>query len=198
MNDENLPEGLVETTLSLPFMAFNAQIHEVDEAGDPVRKPDMGIRLKKNWKKTARDRQDREYNPHIHGDKPQLDEKGFLKVRRREANGANFSSSRSKAFVAKFQKAGYHYYLANDLGGVPEKMEAKGYEVVRDGDGAAKMAVGATRQENTQATLYRIPIEWYEANQREKRKMNDETLKQVSAPKVEDGQYEVNAKSSLR
>ena len=177
---------------------FNEVVHEKTEAGDPQRNEDGSIRLKRDWKKVAVDRQGRTFNPKVHGKEEKLDAAGFLTVRRRDASAKQGDVSRSEALVAKHHEKGYAFYLANDDGGRLEQMLAKDWEPVQDSEGPVGMNVGQARGPNTQARLFRKPIEWYEADQEAKIERNKERFKQTTSPKVDDGQYEATPDSPLR
>ena len=175
---------------------FNPQVHEATKDGDPLRNEDGTIRLKKNWKTEAVDRQGRKFNPKVHGNDQELDSEGYLKVRRRESKGVLGSTNRTEAFVAKYKEAGYAYRPVNDEGGRVEQFVQNDWEPVVDKKGRAEMPVGQARSPGTKAVLMRKPIEWYEADQKLKQVRRAAAFKQKTAPKEEQGQYEV--KSPLR
>lgn len=177
---------------------FNENVHEATDAGDPRRNQDGSIQLKTTWKKDAVDRQGRKFNPKVHGEEHKLDADGFLTVKRRETKAASGDVNRSEAFVAKYYEKGYAFYLANDDGGRLEQMTANDWEPVLGADGPAGMPVGQARGANTQARLFKKPIEWYEADQQAKVERNKARFKQTTSPKEEDGQYEATATSPLR
>ena len=184
VEEEEVPKGV-----------FNELVHEQTKDGDPQRNDDGSIRLKKNWKKVAVDRQGRTYNKAVHGEEQELDAEGFLKVRRREAAATVSTTGRTQAFVAKYQENGYAYYIANDEGGRLEQMQANDWEPVMDKDGPASLKVGQARSHNTQARLFKKPIEWYEADQNLKIERNKARYAQTTSPKEADGQYEGKAQS---
>ncbi len=177
---------------------FNENVHEATDAGDPRRNQDGSIQLKTTWKKDAVDRQGRKFNPKVHGEEHKLDADGFLTVKRRETKAASGDVNRSEAFVAKYYEKGYAFYLANDDGGRLEQMTANDWEPVLGADGPAGMPVRQARGANTQARLFKKPIEWYEADQQAKVERNKARFKQTTSPKEEDGQYEATATSPLR
>ncbi len=192
MPDEfELPESLTKTV-------FNDAVHESTDAGDPKRNEDGTISLKKQWKKTATDRQGRVYNKAIHGKEIKLDDAGYLTVKRREAKLPSGSQGRTGAFVDKYREEGYAYYLFNDEAGELRDAVSRDWEPVTDKSGTATMNVGQARQPNTTANLMRKPLEWYEADQQLKVDQNELRYKQNASPSKEDGQYEAAANSPLR
>lgn len=177
---------------------FNPDVHQVTEEGDPKRKQDGTIQLKTSWKKDAKDRQGRTYNPQVHGESQVLDSQGYLKVRRRGAIIPIGTTNRTEAFVNKHKEEGYAYYLMNDEGGRIEQFQANDWEPVMTKDGRADMPVGQARSPGTQAVLMKKPIEWYEADQNAKIERNKARFEQTTSPKEEAGQYEATATSPLR
>ena len=200
---EQPPNALAQVAESMVQSAplsveFNQNVHESTSNGDPARNDDGSIRLKQDWKAEALDRQGRSFNKQVHGDKPILDDAGFLKVRRRGETKLVTSTIRTEAFVQQHAELGYAYYVMNDEGGRLQQFTDNDWEPVVTGEGIATMQVGQARDQNTRAILMKKPIEWYEADQRKKREMNDYELKQTSSPKEEMGQYEANPTSPLR
>ena len=169
---------------------------EETKKGERLRKEEGTIRLKKKWKTEAVDRQGRKFNPKVHGNEQELDSEGYLKVQRRESKGAPGSNNRTEAFVAKYKETGYAYRPVNDEGGRVEQFVQNDWEPVVDKKGRAEMPVGQARSPGTKAVLMRKPIEWYEADQKLKQVRRAAAFKQKTAPKEEQGQYEV--KSPLR
>ena len=144
METNSLPEALQETKeeqTEAPKMRFNEAVHVQDEHGDPARKENGEIKLKTNWKDKALDRQGRTYNPKVHGKERELDNMGFLKVRRRDEKISQGNTSRTEALVAKYYEKGYAYYVANDEGGRLEQMVAKDWEPDQGEDGPAEINV---------------------------------------------------------
>ena len=177
-------------------MEFNKNVHKTDEHGDGERKEDGDFKLRTNWIDEATDRQNRHFNEKIHI--KALDEGGFLKLRPRGKSKLVTSTNRTKSFVAKYKEKGYAYYVMNDEGGRMQQFLDNDWEPVTDKQGAAKIAVGQARDGGTHAVLMRKPEEWYEDDQREKRAMNDQKLKDISSPNEDLGQFEANASSPLR
>jgi hypothetical protein len=181
-----------------PRMRFNANVHQQTENGDPDRKEDGTIRLKINWRETALDRQGRTYNKHVHGDEPVLDAEGYLKVRRRSETRPPSARSRTEALVAKYHEKGYAYYIANDIGGRIEQMQADDWEPVVAADGPVGLKVGLFNDPNAEARLFRKPEEWYQEDQEAKIRRNQARFEQTTSPKEDDGQYEATPSSPLR
>lgn len=179
---------------------FNPTIHQSDDNGDPLRKEDGAIKLKTNWKSVALDRQGRKYNPTVHGEKPELDEEGYLKVRRRKAAKPIGTTNRTQAFIDKYHEEGYTERLVNDDGGRIDMFHSNDWEPVIDKETnqPAKMNVGQARSPNTTAVLMRKPEEWYDEDQREKRRIREEAYKHKMAPNEGKGQYEAKESSPLR
>ena len=173
--------------------AFNPVVHEQTENGDPVREEDGFIRLKRNWKELAVDRQGRTFNPKIHADNHELDDEGYLKVRRRRSSIPITAVNRTKAFVNKYREDGYVYYVMNDEGGRMEQFTANDWEPVMTKEGQATMNVGQARGPNTKAILMKKPIEWHEADQQRKHDLQVHNFKSKTAPKEELGQYKPNS-----
>jgi len=180
-------------------MNFNPKVHESDEHGDPLRNADGSIRLRKDWKTHAVDRQGRKYNERVHGE-ASLDGDGYLTVRRRESTAGNRKLGRTEAVLAKYKEDGYAYYFANDEGGRHEQMIENDWERVEDPDRKAPvgLGVGRARGPNTKAYLYRKPVEWYEADQKKKREAHDIKLKSENSPNEAEGQYEAAGNTPLR
>lgn len=179
-----------------PGLTFNHIVHLTNEHGDPKRGSSGDFVLKPNWKDLATDRQGRKYNPKVHGDEISLDPEGFLKVRRRGEVHLVGATNRTEAFINKYRRPGYTYYVMNDDGGRMQAFMDNDWEPVMTKDGVATMPVGQARSANTKAFLMEKPIEWYEADQRKKRERNLLNTKQKTAPK--DGQYEAEKSSPLR
>jgi len=181
-------------------MNFNPAVHESDENKDPLRNQDGSIRLRKDWKSHAVDRQGRKFNQRVHGEEPLLDDGGYLTVRRRESKAGNQQIGRTEAVLAKYKEDGYAYYFANDEGGRHEQMIETDWERVEDQKAKRPvgLTVGMARSPNAKAFLYRKPIEWYEADQQKKREAHDIELKNTNAPKEEEGQYEADGNTPLR
>jgi len=193
---ENLLEEFVEEEKIK--VVFNPVIHEETENGDPLRNDDGSIRLKKNWKKVAIDRQGRTFNEQIH-DGHALDSEGFLAVRRRSTETQLVgSTNRSRAFVDKHKKEGYAYYIMNEEGGRMEQFLANDWEPVTTGEGVVSMPVGQARGGGTTAVLMKKPKEWHERDQNRKLERNRLSTKDKTAPNEADGQYEAEANSPLR
>ena len=182
----------------IPKMRFNEAVHEADEHGDLIRNDDGSIRLKKQWKKSAVDRQGRTYNASVHGDEHELDSEGFLKVRRRDASTQDKNISRTKALVKKHQEPGYDYYIANDDAGNLARMQSIDWEPVLDGKGPVSLNVGQARSPNTRGVLYKKPTEWNKADQAKKVERNKARYAETTSPKEEDGQYRATETSPLR
>ena len=193
---DNLLEKSVEEETAVK-QTFNPTVHEQTEAGDPLRNDDGSIRLKKQWKKVATDRQGRKFNEKVH-DGQELDSEGFLKVRRRGETKLVGSTNRSRAFVEKNHKEGYADYVMNDEGGRMEQFLANDWEPVTTAEGVATMSVGQARGPGTKAIHMRKPIEWHEADQKKKLERNRLSTKSKEAPNEADGQYEAEASSPLR
>jgi len=192
-----MSENLLEAAVNK--VTFNPTVHVATENGDPARNKDGTPERKKNWAKLAKDRQGRMFNPKTHGEEAILDNEGFLTVRRRSAKPSTMNAGRSRAFVDKYKETGYTYYICNNDGGRLEQMSANDWEQVTDKDGkSAQMEVGQARSPDTKGILLRKPTEWYEADQREKRKQNDETLKDKKTPNEAMGQYDAGEPSPLR
>ena len=177
---------------------FNKVVHEADEHGDLIRNEDGTIRLKKQWKTEAVDRQGRKHNPKVHGDKPTLDSDGFLQVKRRRESKPITSTNRTEAFVNKYKEDGYAYYVMNEDGGRMEQFTQNEWEPVVTKDGQATMNVGQARSPNTRAVLMKKPLEWHEADQEKKVAIVNEDLKSKIAPKEDEGQYRATEDSPLR
>ncbi len=190
-------DNLLEQSVEKVKEVFNANVHEQTENGDPMRNDDGSIRLKRNWKEKAVDRQGRTYNEKVH-DGQELDNEGFLNVRRRGETKLVGSTNRSRAFVEKYEEAGYANYIMNEEGGRMEQFLANDWEPVTTKEGVAKMSVGQARGPGTTAILMKKPIEWHEADQKKKLERNLLSTKEKTAPKAEDGQFEYEAKSPLR
>jgi len=182
-------------------MEFNPSVHRTTEQGDPLRREDGGIQLKKRWRDDAVDRQGRTFNAHVHGEEPELDDQGFLKVRRRgEQRNLVSTTSRTAAFVGKYSKEGYQDYVMNDEGGRMEQFVANDWVPVIDEETnePASISVGQARGPGTRAVLMRKPQEWYDEDQREKRRLNTERRKATISPDEAKGQYEADPSSPLR
>jgi len=194
--DKNLLEEFVEEKKAEEV--FNPIVHELTEHGDPMRNEDGSIRLKRNWKDVAVDRQGRKFNDKIH-DSPVLDKDGFLAVRRRsEETQLVGSTNRSRAFVEKHAKEGYANYIMNEEGGRMEQFLANDWSPVTTKEGVASMPVGQARGGGTTAILMEKPIEWHERDQNRKLERNRLSTKDKTAPNEADGQYEAEANSPLR
>lgn len=179
-------------------IGFNKVIHEQTDNGDPERELDGSIRLKRNWEEIAVDRQGRTFNAKIHGEDHELDNEGYLKVRRRDSAIPMSATNRTEAFVNKHREDGYAYYVMNNEGGRMEQFTQNDWEPVVDKNGQATINVGQARSPNTKAILMKKPIEWHEADQRKKRELREAALKSKTAPKEELGQYEAAQTSPLR
>lgn len=180
-------------------MKFNSAVHCQDEHGDPLRNEDGTIRLKPNWKEQARDHMGRAFNPKIHGDKPELDDDGNLKMARRDSlRKPMTASNRTEDFVSKYRENGYTYRLVNDEGGRVEKFKAHDWEPVMDRDGVATMSVGQARAPGTKAILMKKPQEWYDEDQKAKDRLLNANLERNSKPKVEEGQYDAGGLKESR
>lgn len=178
---------------------FNKLVHVVDDLGDPKRTEDGTYRLKTDWKKTAADRQGRKYNSHVHGREAELDDEGFLTVRRRsEKTNLIGRTLRTEAFVKKYKEPGYAYYLMNDEPGRYQQFIDNDWEPVSDKDGVAKIPLGHARDPGTDGILMKKPQEWYDSDQQRKLDINKRRFKQTSSPDEEQGQYEANPPSPLR
>jgi len=178
---------------------FNKVIHQTDDNGDLIRTAEGGIKKKTNWKDLAVDRQGRTYNQFVHGPKMQLDDAGFIKVKRREEKPLRTDFSQSEAFVNKYREEGYQYYVVNDDGGRLASFTEDDWEPVQGEDGPAELPVGQARAPNTKARLFRKPQEWYDADQVRKIERNKLRYKQTTSPKADEDQYEATVPdSSLR
>lgn len=186
-----LPEELTKTV-------FNETVHEATDSGDPRRNEDGSITLKKQWKKAAKDRQGRTYNKNVHGDEIKLDNAGYLTVRRREAKQDVPSQGRTGAFVDKYRKPGYAYYIFNDEAGELSDAQARDWEPVTDTNGAAVMDMGMARGPATKGHLYCKPEEWYAADQKLKVDRNKARYEQNASPSEKDDQYSAAETSPLR
>jgi len=180
----------VNDTVETPQMAFNENVHEQNDHGDPERTDEGGIRLKRNWKALAKDRQGRTYNAHVHGKSHELDDDGFLKVRHRGEHKPPASTNQTKAFVDKYREEGYAYRVILDEGGRVNMFTQDDWEVVTDKAGRAEMGMGQARHPNATGVLVKKPAEWFLADQEEKVERNKERFEQSTSPKDEDGQYE--------
>lgn len=181
-------------------MKFNPSVHCSDEHGDPIRNEDGTIRLKPNWKSEARDHMGRAYNAKIHGERPDLDESGLLKVMRRDAARKPMTASnRTEEFVNKYREQGYTYRLVNDDGGRVEKFKQHDWEpVMDDKNGVVQMSVGQARSPGTRAILMKKPQEWYDEDQKKKDSLLNANLERNTKPKVEDGQYDAGGLKESR
>lgn len=177
---------------------FNPVVHEQTKDGDPEREWDGSIRLKSNWKTLAVDRQGRTFNKKIHVENHELDNDGYLKVRRRESNIPITAVNRTEAFVNKYKEDGYAYYVMNNEGGRMEQFTQNDWEPVMTQDGQATINVGQARGPNTKGILMKKPIEWHEADQKKKSEMRVHDFKQKIAPKEDLGQYKATETSPLR
>ena len=200
--DSNLLEKAVAAPAAVaPAVVdgFNPNVHQVTEHGDPVRNENGSPRLKTNWETLALDRQGRQYNPTVHGDKKQLDDDGYLTVIRRGDVQIAGTFSRTDALVDKHKETGYDYYLFNDDGGRLEQARATGWEPVVDPDGnPAQLNVGQARGPNTSARLHRKPSEWNAEDQAQKIESNKRRRAASTAPNVAEGQYEATPNSPLK
>jgi hypothetical protein len=194
--ENNLLEEFAETEKIKEV--FNPIVHEQTENEDPKRNEDGSIRLKRNWKDLATDRQGRKYNEQIHATQ-ELDNEGFLSVKRRsDTTQLVGSTNRSRAFVDKHHEEGYAYYIMNEEGGRMEQFLANDWEPVTTKEGVVSMPVGQARGGGTTAVLMKKPKEWHEADQNRKLERNRLSTKEKTAPNEADGQYEAEANSPLR
>lgn len=175
---------------------FNPTVHQKGKHGDPIRNEDGTCKLKANWKEVATDRQGRKFNTKIHGDKPVLDDHGYLKVTRRRSAGPMKQYPKTTAFVNKHKEPGYAYYVMNDEGGRMDQFIDNDWEPVVTPEGRAELAVGQARSPGTKGVLMRKPIEWHQEDQRKKRELRNIEYKRNLAPK--EGQYEADPSSPLR
>lgn len=172
---------------------FNEVVHEKTDNGDPAREEDGSIRLKKNWEDVAVDRQGRKFNEKIHAEKHELDNEGYLKVRRRGEYKPIGATNRTEAFVNKYREDGYAYYVMNNEGGRMEQFTQNDWEPVMTNEGQASLNVGQARSPNTKGILMKKPIEWHETDQKKKREMLVHDFNSKTAPKEDLGQYAVDA-----
>lgn len=179
-------------------MQFNPLIHQSTPLGDPAREDDGTIKLKKDWEKVAVDRQGRKFNPKIHGKKQVVDDEGYLTLIKRDQVNYSGNTSRIRAFVDKHKEPGYAYYLFNDEPGRLEQAHSENWEPVGTKGKGAQMKVGQARDADTSGVLHRKPIEWYEADQEEKRRRNNDIQEDTSTPKEALGQYRATEQTPLR
>jgi len=180
---------------------FNALVHEQDEHGDPVRTVDGDIRLKSKWKNSATDPKGRKFNPKIHVQAKKgehnLDAKGFLKVKRRDAARTTMgSTNRSEALVNKHREPGYAYYLATE--DRQALFEEHDWEDVMDEEGPVTLDGGQGRAAKTVLKLKKKPQEWYDEDQKEKTRLIAENLKSNTKPDQSEGQYGEGLSTHLR
>lgn len=169
-------------------VSFNPAIHAATEHGDPIRTEEGAIKLRSDWQDNAKDRQGRPYNPKVHGKKLELDEDGYIKVRRRENVVVSGGTNRTKALVDRHREPGYAYYLSNDAVGKVEARVAADWEPVTENGQVVSMSVGrGPSEESGRGILLRKPQEWYDEDQRAKRERNNRALENEMSPK--DGQY---------
>jgi len=180
-------------------MEFNKTVHQSDDHGDPVRNDDGSIRLKTNWKDVARDHKGRSFNPILHGERAELDDSGFLKMRRRdEARKPMTATNKSESFVAKYRENGYAYYLVADEPGRLDQFRQHDWEPVLDANkGVANMSGG--RGNSPALVLHRKPEEWYDADQKEKDRLLNVNLESKTKPTEDQyGTVDLKADSPLR
>ena len=178
-------------------MEFNKTVHCSDDNGDPLRNEDGTPRLKPNWKDAAVDHMGRKHNANLHGEKAELDENGFLKMRRRDAARKPMTATnKTESFVSRFKEPGYAYRLVNDDPGRLDQFKKHDWEVVMDGSGVAQIDVGQARRPGTKAVLMRKPEEWYEEDQIKKDELLNAKLESETKPKTAEGQYGDGLKSS--
>lgn len=178
-------------------MEFNKLVHETNDHGDPIRKTDGGFALKSTWKQAARDHMGRAFNPKLHGESPELDDKGQLKMVRRDPGRKPMATSnKTKEFTDRFRKEndGYAYRVVNDEGGRLDQFKKHDWEPVMDGQGVATIKVGQARQPGTSAILMRKPQEWYDEDQQKKDEILNANLDANTKPK--EGQYGEGMKQS--
>ena len=134
---------------------------ERDPTGKPKRRPD--------WKKDVTDAMSRTYNFKLHGTEPELDGKGFLKVRRRDGIKPMIAGSTLDDTLKLHQDEGYAYYFANAKPGRIERMSAHDWEVVQGSEGPVQLKLAEGGKIGAEHTvLMRKPKEWYEEDQRAK------------------------------
>ena len=167
-------------------MEFNSNIHVENSYGRPLFKEDGEPTKKTNWKTLATDKMDRKFNPKVHEGSvgaPRLDDSGFLKVRRRDANRKPMGAmKRFESLVDKYRKEddGYEYYGMGDTAGRMEKFIAHDWEPVMDPEtGAVTMKAGRGAEQSVTLHLMRKPKEWYQEDQGRKKTQNIE--KEVEA-----------------
>lgn len=170
-------------------MKFNPLIHVTNEHGDPIRTAEGELRLRTNWEKIVReqatDRMGRTYNPVLHGEKPEIDDEGKLKVQSRTVQGKPMGSvNLLQALKDEHAKHlhGYDSYIMNDEPGRMERMRAAGWEPVLDNGTVVRTQVGQARQPGTQAILMRKPTEWRQEETDKQAEYNRERLKASTAP----------------
>lgn len=175
-------------------MNFNPLVHEVDEFNNPVYKEDGYPKNRSNWQKLARDSFDRKFNLSIHEGTektPRLNADGFIEIRRREAKRKAMGvQKRVEAVIDMCRQRdgpGYAYYGMNDDAGRMEKFKSHDWEQCQDEKGVVKIKVGRSRENDTTMFVMRKPIEWYEADQREKVRRNEEIVADKRQPAP--GQY---------
>ncbi len=187
----DLPAGMLEQVMAEPpeisADTFNPTVHESTRYGDPEREADGTIKLRKDWRDRAVDRQGRSFNPRIHGDQPELDTDGYIKVRRRDKVRMVSGTNRSAALVNRHREPGYSYRLVNDTHGRVEMFENADWEPVTTQDGKVSMPVGQAREASTNAILMRKPQEWYDEDQKRKWERSNAALEHETSPK--EGQY---------
>lgn len=180
-------------------MDFNPTIHEANEHNDPIRNDDGSIRLKRNWKDLATDRQGRKFNKKIHGDEPRLDTQGFLTVKRRDSPRTPMNATnRSEQLVEKHREPGYAYYLMADEPGRNAQFEGHDYEPVMDEKGPVILEGGQARASDTKLKLMKKPQEWYDEDQRAKEALQRKNLEENVQPDTAEGQYAAVESSPLR
>ena len=132
--------------------------YERDDKGKPKRDP--------QWRVNATDTMGRKHHPRLHGEHPEVDAQGFLKVKRRDSPKPMNPGAQLDDVLSLHKAEGYAYYFINTRPGRREKMEAHDWEAVQGSDGPVQIKL-PSRDSNAEHTLLmRKPLEWYEEDQR--------------------------------
>ena len=120
------------------------------------------------WEKVATDQMGRTFNAKLHGPAPELDNRGYLKVKRRDNPKPMIPGGTLDDTLSIHKTEGYAYYFVNEKPGRRERMTAHDWEAVQGSEGPVRLKLSNQALGAESTVLMRKPLEWYEEDQRAK------------------------------